>query len=106
MCAGVPIIFGVLTTENPEQALDRAGGKAGNKGAEAAVTAVRLNYDASVVTFVVCQMPVCLLLIHSQVEFVPHCDSYGFEWCTRMQIEMATLMKTLRESGAAAPLKL
>lgn len=57
---GVPIIFGVLTTENPEQALDRAGGKAGNKGAEAAVTA----------------------------------------------IEMATLMKTLRESGAAAPLKL
>ena len=56
VCAGVPIIFGVLTTENPEQALDRAGGKAGNKGAEAAVTAVRLNSDASVVTFVVCAM--------------------------------------------------
>lgn len=39
---GVPTIFGVLTTENMEQALDRAGGKTGNKGAEAAVTAIEM----------------------------------------------------------------
>jgi 6,7-dimethyl-8-ribityllumazine synthase len=37
---GVPVAFGVLTTENVEQALDRAGGKHGNKGAEAAEAAV------------------------------------------------------------------
>ena len=37
---GVPIIFGVLTCDTMEQALDRAGGKVGNKGYEAAVTAV------------------------------------------------------------------
>ena len=39
---GVPVTFGVLTTENTEQALDRAGGKAGNKGADAAVSAIDL----------------------------------------------------------------
>ena len=39
---GVPVIFGVLTTDTLEQALDRAGGKAGNKGAEAAVTALEM----------------------------------------------------------------
>jgi 6,7-dimethyl-8-ribityllumazine synthase len=39
---GVPIVFGVLTTENLEQALDRAGGKAGNKGWEAAQTALEM----------------------------------------------------------------
>jgi 6,7-dimethyl-8-ribityllumazine synthase len=39
---GVPVAFGVLTTENIEQALDRAGGKLGNKGAEAAYTAVEM----------------------------------------------------------------
>ena len=37
---GVPTIFGVLTTENMEQALNRAGGKAGNMGANTAVAAV------------------------------------------------------------------
>lgn len=37
-----PVIFGVLTTENQEQALDRAGGKHGNKGIEAAVTALQM----------------------------------------------------------------
>ena len=37
---GVPTIFGVLTTENMEQALNRAGGKAGNMGASTAVAAV------------------------------------------------------------------
>lgn len=39
---GLPITFGVLTTESMEQALDRAGGKAGNKGAEAALAAVEM----------------------------------------------------------------
>ncbi len=37
-----PIIFGVLTTDSMEQALDRAGGKHGNKGVEAAVTAIKM----------------------------------------------------------------
>ena len=39
---GVPCIFGVLTCETMEQALDRAGGKAGNKGEEAAMTAIEM----------------------------------------------------------------
>lgn len=38
----VPAIFGVLTTENLQQAEDRAGGKHGNKGAEAAITAIKM----------------------------------------------------------------
>lgn len=37
-----PVIFGVLTTNNEQQALDRAGGKHGNKGDEAAVTALKM----------------------------------------------------------------
>ncbi len=37
-----PVIFGVLTPNNYEQALDRAGGKHGNKGVEAAITAIRM----------------------------------------------------------------
>lgn len=37
-----PVIFGLLTTQTMEQALDRAGGKHGNKGIEAAVTALRM----------------------------------------------------------------
>ncbi|MER3452807.1 MAG: 6,7-dimethyl-8-ribityllumazine synthase [Acidimicrobiia bacterium] len=37
---GVPVVFGVLTTDSLEQAMDRAGGKAGNKGFEAAMTAI------------------------------------------------------------------
>ncbi len=39
---GVPIMFGVLTCPTMEQALDRAGGKVGNKGAEAALAAIEL----------------------------------------------------------------
>lgn len=39
---GKPVIFGVLTTLNKKQALERAGGKYGNKGEEAAVTAVKM----------------------------------------------------------------
>jgi 6,7-dimethyl-8-ribityllumazine synthase len=42
MTTGVPTIFGVLTTENIEQAIERAGTKAGNKGFDAAVTAVEM----------------------------------------------------------------
>ncbi len=38
----VPIIFGVLTTDTMQQALDRAGGRHGNKGDEAAVTALKM----------------------------------------------------------------
>jgi 6,7-dimethyl-8-ribityllumazine synthase len=37
---GVPVAFGVLTTDSIEQAIERAGTKAGNKGFEAAVTAI------------------------------------------------------------------
>ncbi len=37
-----PVIFGVLTTNNQKQAMDRAGGKHGNKGDEAAVTAIKM----------------------------------------------------------------
>lgn len=39
---GVPVIFGVLTTENTEQAIARAGGKSGNKGWDAAMTALEM----------------------------------------------------------------
>ena len=42
LSTGVPIIFGILTTETVEQALNRAGLKAGNKGAEAAVAAIEM----------------------------------------------------------------
>jgi 6,7-dimethyl-8-ribityllumazine synthase len=42
LSCGVPVIFGVLTCETLEQAINRAGGKAGNKGAEAALTAIEL----------------------------------------------------------------
>lgn len=37
-----PVIFGVLTTLNQQQALDRAGGRLGNKGEEAAITAIKM----------------------------------------------------------------
>jgi len=39
---GVPVLFGVVTTDNLEQAINRAGVKAGNKGFEAAMSAVEL----------------------------------------------------------------
>ncbi|WP_078380118.1 6,7-dimethyl-8-ribityllumazine synthase [Sutcliffiella halmapala] len=42
MASGVPIIFGVLTTETIEQAIERAGTKAGNKGWEAAAAAIEM----------------------------------------------------------------
>ena len=38
----IPVIFGVLTTDTLEQAIDRAGAKSGNKGSEAAVTAIEM----------------------------------------------------------------
>jgi 6,7-dimethyl-8-ribityllumazine synthase len=40
--SGVPVGFGVLTTDTMEQAVDRAGGKAGNKGADAALAALEM----------------------------------------------------------------
>ncbi len=39
---GVPVIFGVVTTENLEQAIERCGTKAGNKGADAAIAAIEM----------------------------------------------------------------
>ena len=39
---GVPVVFGVLTTDTEEQALARAGGSAGDKGADAALTAIEM----------------------------------------------------------------
>ncbi len=38
----VPVIFGLLTTDDMQQSLDRAGGKLGNKGVEAAITAIKM----------------------------------------------------------------
>ena len=40
--SGVPVIFGVLTCDTMEQAIDRAGGKAGNKGWDAALAAIEM----------------------------------------------------------------
>jgi len=42
MDSGVPIIFGVLTTDTVEQAIERAGTKAGNKGADCALAAIEM----------------------------------------------------------------
>lgn len=39
-----PVVFGVLTTDTLQQALDRAGGKHGNKGEEAAITAIQMAH--------------------------------------------------------------
>jgi len=40
--SGVPVLFGVLTTDNIEQAIERAGTKVGNKGYDTAVTAMEM----------------------------------------------------------------
>jgi 6,7-dimethyl-8-ribityllumazine synthase len=40
--AGIPVVFGVLTTDSIEQAIERAGTKSGNKGYDAAVTAIEM----------------------------------------------------------------
>lgn len=42
LMSGIPVIFGVLTPRTMEQALDRAGGQHGNKGVEAAATAIKM----------------------------------------------------------------
>ncbi len=42
MNTGIPVMFGVLTTDNIEQAIERAGTKAGNKGNESAVSAIEM----------------------------------------------------------------
>lgn len=42
LATGVPVIFGVLTCDTLEQAINRAGAKAGNKGFEAALTAIEM----------------------------------------------------------------
>lgn len=43
MDSGIPVIFGVLTTESVEQAVDRAGAKLGNKGWDAALSAIEMS---------------------------------------------------------------
>jgi 6,7-dimethyl-8-ribityllumazine synthase len=43
MEAGMPVIFGVLTTDSIEQAIERAGAKSGNKGFDAAVAAIEMT---------------------------------------------------------------
>jgi len=43
MVYNIPVVFGVLTTNTFEQAKDRAGGKHGNKGDEAAITAIKMS---------------------------------------------------------------
>jgi 6,7-dimethyl-8-ribityllumazine synthase len=47
LLTGIPCIFGVLTPRNMKQALERAGGRHGNKGVEAAVTALQMAHFAS-----------------------------------------------------------
>ena len=42
MQSGVPVLFGVITTENIEQAIERAGSKAGNKGYDCALSAIEM----------------------------------------------------------------
>jgi 6,7-dimethyl-8-ribityllumazine synthase len=42
LTTGVPVLFGILTCDTDEQALDRAGGKAGNKGADVALAALEM----------------------------------------------------------------
>jgi 6,7-dimethyl-8-ribityllumazine synthase len=42
-----PVIFGVLTTNDLQQAIDRSGGKHGNKGDEAAITAIKMSHLAA-----------------------------------------------------------
>lgn len=42
LMSGIPVIFGVLTTNDHQQALERAGGRHGNKGVEAAATAIQM----------------------------------------------------------------
>lgn len=42
LSSGIPVIFGIVTTENIEQAIERSGTKAGNKGFDAAVSAIEM----------------------------------------------------------------
>ena len=42
LSSGVPVVFGILTTDSIEQAIERAGTKAGNKGAEATLAAIEM----------------------------------------------------------------
>jgi 6,7-dimethyl-8-ribityllumazine synthase len=43
LSSGIPVTFGVLTCQSMDQALDRAGGKAGNKGVEATLAAIEMS---------------------------------------------------------------
>ncbi|MBO4922487.1 MAG: 6,7-dimethyl-8-ribityllumazine synthase, partial [Bacteroidales bacterium] len=47
--SGIPVIYGVLTTETIEQAVERAGTKAGNKGFDAMTTAIEMTNLSKVI---------------------------------------------------------
>ncbi|CAN0900602.1 6,7-dimethyl-8-ribityllumazine synthase, chloroplastic [Linum grandiflorum] len=79
--SGVPCIFGVLTCDNMDQAINRAGGKVGNKGSEAALTAVSLISFFSLVLY--CDR-ILLLVIRCF-------DSMNFG--VERQLEMASLFE-------------
>ena len=57
---GKPVIFGVLTTLNQAQALERAGGKHGNKGIEAAATLIKMLCMVFTLMVCVCKMQDCI----------------------------------------------
>ncbi|KAJ6420373.1 hypothetical protein OIU84_027840 [Salix udensis] len=77
--SGVPCIFGVLTCEDMEQAINRAGGKSGNKGAEAALTAIEmaslfehyLNLNISDDSPAICRL--------QQIDFIPETAQAMFD---------------------------
>lgn len=62
--SGIPVVFGVLTTDTIEQAVERAGTKAGNKGAEAATVAIEMLRVVSFV-FQNASIGVSTLLCHA-----------------------------------------
>ena len=75
--SGVPVLFGVLTTENIEQAIERAGTKAGNKGYDCAVSAIEM---------------VNLLPQNGSLSLrpMPHGDWYLHNWnCRRLSIRFS-----------------
>ncbi len=73
-----PIIFGVLTTENEQQALDRAGGALGNKGAEAAEAAIKMADFTQSIEAHVLSLSFCMLDIEAALEEFNAMDNYDY----------------------------
>lgn len=57
--SGVPVLFGVVTTENIEQAIERAGSKAGNKGYDSAMAAIEMVNLVRAVSFLRAPLSLC-----------------------------------------------